>query len=583
VKIGYRYSVPLVLLLVPYCYAMFFTFPLGDDFVRALLADGLFDWRGALSDLGLHWMRWSGRYTHHFLVVFLGDAVMTRAGYGAVCLGVFSLYGIALFGIFRHVAAGARPQELAFLTLASLLALAAGHDALNVTYYLVTDALGLGIGNAMLLMFIFALCRLWHVPVLRRRDTAFALFCSVFAIGCYEHAAIAALLAAALALWMASRCQHPHRAAYRLIAGVTLFFLLVSFLAPGNFNRQRIREVSWDRIAQQLLLAGRDWLDIVLHALRTPFALLAVFLGLAVTPRVRVGVQAIAPAKLAAAGMLALVALSAGIVLVHALSDVRVTSTHKLPASIYLLAGAALSYVTVACAGRLRTLASRVPVVLLVAPVILLFAASPNTTSTIGSILTGQLDAYATTMTQRLEVLAATQQDDVQLAALQACPFPACAGEPIPASSAAWPATYIARLYGQRRVVTAAPDPSRAYASLPAGRSEPWTRIPGSDLEAAFAAINPGPNASYRDGWLFVRTARSAPVPALRVRTAQPSFLGKPHMARLAPVHAGSPAGEGGSLALYAAPLGLADPSGLAAIFVSLDGANYHRLSITRE
>lgn len=582
-KIGYRYSVPLVLLLVPFCYAMFFTFPLGDDFVRALLAEGLFDWRGGLQDLGLHWMRWSGRYTHHFLVVFLGDAVMTRAGYGTVCLGVFSLYGIALFGIFRHLAAGARPQELAFLTLASLLALAAGHDALNITYYLVTDALGLGIGNAMVLMFIFAVCRIWHAPVLRRSDTAFALFCSVFAIGCYEHAAIATLIAAALALWMASSCQHPHRAAYRLIAGVALFFLLVSFLAPGNFNRQRIREVSWDGIAQQLLFAGKDWLDITLHALRTHFALLAVFLGLAVTPRVRDGLPVIPPAKMAAAGMLAFVVLSAGIVLVHALSDVRVTSTHKLPASIYLLAGAVLSYVTVACAGKLRALASRVPVIVLVAPVILLFAASPNTTRTVGSILAGQLDTYAATMTRRLEVLGATQQDDVQLAPLQACPFPACAGEPIPASSAAWPSTYIARLYGQRRVVTAAPDPSCAYASLPAGRAAPWTRIPGSDLEAAYAAINPGPNASYRDGWLFVRAARSAPVPSLRILTAPPSFFDRPHTPRLAPVNPGSPAGAGGSPALYAAPLGLSDASDRAEIFVSLDGANYHRLPITRE
>ena len=120
---------PVVLLLLPFLYAMFFTFPLGDDFGRAVLANGLFDWQGGLRDLGLNWMHWSGRYTHLFLVVFLGDAVMTRAGYGMVCLGVLSLYGIALHGIFRHIAAGARPQERLFLTLIAVLALASGHQA----------------------------------------------------------------------------------------------------------------------------------------------------------------------------------------------------------------------------------------------------------------------------------------------------------------------------------------------------------------------------------------------------------------------------------------------------------------------
>ncbi len=604
-KTGYRCSLPVALLLLPFLYAMFFTFPFGDDFGRALLANGLFDWAGGLRDAGRNWLLWSGRYTHHFLVVFLGDAVLTRAGYGAVCLGVFALYGVALFGIFRHVADGARTPELAFLTLLSLLALAAGHPALNITYYVVTDALGLGIGNAMVLMFIFALCRLWHLPVLRLRDSAFAGFCAVFAIGCYEHAALAVFLAAAVALWMAFRCRHPHRAAYLRIAGVALFFLLVSFLAPGNFNRQRIRAVTWDRIAEQLLLAGADWLAVAWQALRSHFALLALYLGIAVAPRVRGGLRANPPAGMAGAGALAFAALSAGIVGIHALSDVRVTSTHKLPASASLLLGVALAYVAIACGAALRARASRIPAIALAAPLILLFAASANTVTTVRAIATGELDAYAATMTQRLEVLGMTRGGDVRLAPLRACPFPACAGDPVPTSSATWPAAYIAGLYGQRSVVTAAPEPARAYAQFDARGPAPWTRVAGSELDAAFAVIVPGPNASYRDGWIFVRVPASAPPPPVAVLSAPrkpwgylpagfesarradlfdaPSFtltawhrffgkLRRPALSRAGPDRAGGPA------AVYAAPLGLADPSDLSAVFVSVDGTDYHRL-----
>ena len=581
-KFSPLYSAAFALLLLPFVYAMFFAFPFGDDFGRALLANGLFDLYGGLKDLGRQWMLWSGRYTHHFLVVFLGDAVMTRTGYGAVCLGAFSLYGVALFGIFSQIAAGARLQDRLFLTLVSLAALAAGHSALNITFYVVTDALGLGIGNAMVLMFVFALCRIWHLPALRRRDIAFAAFCSVFAVGCYEHAAIAALVAAALATWMAYRCGHPHRRAYLLIAGVTAFFLLVSFLAPGNFNRKRIRDVTWDRMAEQLLLAGRDWSAIALGALYSHFALLALALGLAVTPRARGDVRAIGPAKMAAAGLLAFVALSAGIVFVHSLSDVRVTDTPKLPASIHLLLGVVLAYVLVACAGKLRIRLGRAPAIVLVLPLMILFAASANTLATVRSIFTGQLDAYAAGMVQRQAVLGAARNEDVRLAPLKVCPFPACPGEPVPTDSSAWPAYYIAGLYEQRSVVTAAPDASRAYAAVPANPAMPWTGIPGSEFDAAYATIDPGPNATYRDIWVFVRAARPLPAPSLSVVTEPQRALSWVRRPRLMPVEPENPANAAGSTALYGAPLRIGDPAEISAVYVSFDGVNYHRLSRAR-
>ena len=569
-RIGYRHSLAPALLLLPFLYAMFFTFPLGDDFARALKAQGLFDWIGGLKDLAWHWLHWSGRYTHHFLVVFLGDAVMTRAGYGAVCLGVLSLYGIALYGIYREIAAGARPQECLFLTLASLAALVAGHAALSNTFYVVTDALGLGIGNALVLMFVFALCRLWHLPNLRRRDTVFALTCAACAIGCYEHAAVATFVAAALALWMATRAQHPNRATFERIATATLVFLLASFLAPGNFSRQRIREVSLTRIFEQLGFAGHDWLASAPGAVMSYFAILAVLIGLLVTPKVRSGLRSVAPAAMAMASAAAFAALSAGIVVIHAFSDVRITAIAKLPASLHLLLGIVLAFALIPALAALRARVARVPAILVALPPIVLFAMSANTAATVRSIATGQLDAYAARMTQRLNVLAAVRNEDVRLAPLVTCPFPACAGEPVPAGAAIWPAANIAGLYGQRSVATAAPDGARIRAAIEAAAARlQWIRVPGSDLDAAYAALEPGPNRSYRDGWILVRGAQAPAGVTAAVRFAPPRRLEVLRRPRLAF------AGPG----LLGAPLGMADPDEVAEVFISLDGTTFHRLA----
>jgi hypothetical protein len=295
--------------------------------------------------------------------------------------------------------------------------------------------------------------------------------------------------------------------------------------------------------------------------------------------------------------------VSAGIVLVHALSDVRVTATPKLPASVHLLGGAVLAFVAIACGEPLRARLRRVPVALPALLVFIVFAASSNTVSTLRSIATGQLDDFAEGMTRRLRVLAAARGDEVRLAPLRACPFPACVGEPVPARTDVWPSAYIARLYGQRSVVTAPDDVDRAYASLRSRPAVAWTRIPGSGMESAVAALDPGPNATYRDGWLFLRGTPPAPRSPVGVVvvpkapsgylpaafeagqreslfggpsfaiTAQHAFFGRVRQPRLA-----SPAGGSEAPAILAAPLGLADPSNVAAIFVSLDGSTYHRL-----
>ena len=578
-RIGYGPSLLLGALLLPFAYATFFTFPIGDDFARAVLAHGLFDWIGGLHDMAWNWRNWSGRYTHHFLAVFLGDAVLTRAGYGALCLAVLALYGAAVYGIASEIAAGARRGDRLGLALAALAALCAGHRALDLTYYVATDALALGVGNALVLVHVWALCRLWHRPEPRRRDLAFAIGSAFLAIGCYEHSAIAAVVASALALWMAHRAGHPHRRAFLIVAAAAAAFCLLSFAAPGNYGRQRIRGVTHERIAAQLLGAGEDWLGIAAGALASHFALFAAFLGLAVAPRPRASLAPIPRGRLAAAAAIAFIAISAGIVLVHALSDVRVTDTRKLPASAQLLLGIVLAYFALACAGPLRTRAAALAGALSgTLPALLLFAvlaASSNTRLVLQSIGTGSLKMHAQEMERRLEVLASVQRADVAFAPLLACPYPACVGDPVPPSATAWPAAHIARLYGERSVTVEAPDPARAYAeATAAGGPLAWIRLPGTALEAAGAFVEAGPNATYRDAWLFVRApAGTHPQAAATVAFRAPEALAdtarRPRLVRIR--DASSPLGQ--SADLYGAPLGIADASALSPVGLSVDGS----------
>jgi hypothetical protein len=252
---------------------------------------------------------------------------------------------------------------------------------------------------------------------------------------------------------------------------------------------------------------------------------------------------------------------------------VRITAMAKLPASLHLLLGIVIAFALIPALSAPRARIARLPAILVAIPPVVFFAMSANTAAAMHSIATGQLDAYAARMTQRLDVLAAVRNEDVRLAPLPICPFPACVGEPVPASATTWPAANIAGLYGQRSVMTAAPEGARIQAAIEAASARlRWTRIPGSDLDAAYAALEPGPNRSYRDGWILVRGAQTPAGLSTSVRFAPPRRLEVLRTPKL------TPAGP----AMLGAPLGMADPDEVAEIFVSLDGATFHRLAAPR-
>ena len=99
-KISWKYSVAAGILLIPFVLSMGFIFPAGDDFARCNMASRLFDVTGGLHEMGSAWWKWSGRYTHHFLVVFLGRVVLSREACALTAAGMALLHLIPLYGIF---------------------------------------------------------------------------------------------------------------------------------------------------------------------------------------------------------------------------------------------------------------------------------------------------------------------------------------------------------------------------------------------------------------------------------------------------------------------------------------------------
>ena len=97
-----------------------------------------FDLPGGLYEVAREWLTWSGRYTYHFLAVFLGKAGEIRPLYGLVCAGVAAQFGLGLFGLARVVSV--QRGAAAFCGLLGVLVVLAGHQSLP-NFYLLTDVL----------------------------------------------------------------------------------------------------------------------------------------------------------------------------------------------------------------------------------------------------------------------------------------------------------------------------------------------------------------------------------------------------------------------------------------------------------
>ena len=426
----------LLALLLPFAYAFGFLFPRGDDFDEVTRAMFPFDLPGGLYEIAREWLTWSGRYTYHFLAVFLGKAGELRPLYGLVCAGVAALFGLGMFGLARVVQVKRGPA--AFCGLLTVVVVLAGHQSLP-NFYLLTDALTMGLLQSMTLIFLWALCRLWHAPAAQARRVRWhAVILGVLTVGVFEHSALAALAACTVAVLLAlverfgARETEPDaaqnaRTRLRHLCIVWLWVLgavLFSFLAPGNQVRRAARHIDTAVQMRQLAAAFDEWQQVAFWIFDGlwPWAVLLLVLLLRglrgqrpLLPRIQVARNGLLLACLALAAYLALSAL---LTVLHALSDVTISSTSKLPAGLAVFAAYALGFalwgMLNACPAVERALA-RLPrqglMLALLIPLLVMLAGSANWRSTYANAANGSMVQLALQLQERYDTLSAIGQN----------------------------------------------------------------------------------------------------------------------------------------------------------------------------
>lgn len=505
----------LVVLIIPFYIAMGFTFPLGDDFARANYARGIFDIGKAVEEMVHAWTSWSGRYTHHFLIIFLGKAAESRLGYTLVCAAGVSVYWLSFYGIFHELFGRKRRGDSFLIASVCTLAFLSGHPALNISYYLITDVLGLGIGNGLVLSFIWSLCCLWNADCVSKKLKTAVFGTGIAAIGCYEHAAIAIFLIAALACTLAYYFSHPHKKVYLQAVKVVTVFFLISFLAMGNFNRQVKRDVTLALILEQLSESWSIWKAHAFSVFSSVWGLGVLFVGTAIRPASRwcVNTSGGFPVPLMG-GFVIFLALTGGIVIVQALSDVPVTATSKLTASMSLLSSYVCCFMAILAMAPLKRKLATVPVSLLSIPFIIVFVLTPNYQRLLHELFSGSAVAYAASLEKRYTFLKWSGLENpggtTKVSRLLLYPYPSSPGEAIPSSPEEWPVRHVSRMFKLGRVISSPPDLAQAYAEITTRPPRGEFSTDNSTGMAVFKDITAGPNDTFRFHWLLADASFSS-------------------------------------------------------------------------
>lgn len=555
----------LVCALAPFGYAFGFCFPRGDDFDEVTRAMFLFDLPGGIYEVGREWLTWSGRYTYHFLAVFLGKAAELRWVCGLACGTVLALHGLVLYGLIRE-AAVPRRHALPLACLA-LLALCTSYRHLWA-FYMLTDALTMGLQSAAGLGFFWSLCALWNhcdatdVASVRRGQRTAALL-GVLAVGVYEHAALAVMCSAGCACMLA--VFHDRRRGlsfgagrFRIFLRVALWCLgglLVSFLAPGNSVRRQVRGIDADTVRQQLAAVPGDWL----HALggfvhsRWPLTMAGIVLLLVLLRRREHPRLSRGEALLLAVLVLAMFCLySLGLTTLHALSDVPLLCAAKLPASLDLYAAFALGFAIFVVLAALPDFRGRGHAFLIGGALLALCCTGDNFQQTLRNTVNGDMVLYGDFMTARDawlrhvgglstrhgrfrfglvgEILYPGSRSRkllpdavvTQVAAWPRTIFPVIAHEGLPMHAAHWPNQWAAWMYGVDAVASAPPDP---VAALTVVDDAPATTSPSDLLQLRLTPearslgltgawrVNAcgGPNPTFALTWLVLHAERPLP------------------------------------------------------------------------
>ncbi len=513
---GWRASLCVALILIPFVYAAFFTFPEGDDFHGALRARHLFDLIGGVDRMFSAWWKWSGRYFYHFTWVFLGDIAHYRTLYSCYILFIFGLFWLSVFGIAKELGRDKAPGQAAFFATLWLAATLCTHKCLG-GWYLLIELETITAGHVFTMLYIWSLCRLWNRPVVSRGAKWFCICSGAAASGCYEYSALLVLLIAAAVYIMARLYEHPHQKTFRTLLIVAGVCFLLSYLARGNFRRQDKRAVSSAVKSAQLHHALHDWWTYVGKSYANPIMALAVLAAGWFSPGWETPLHKKLPFPLILVlGVAAVIGFTGSLTVIHAFSDVPVGAVSKLPAQMVQYSTIIIVFCLLACRERLHLDALRLaPLRLLGKPVCLLAAfalllgGNSNFFPTLWNGLSGAFSRYEAAYEKRKAVFAAHRKQAVVVMPLSGAPFPVNS-EILFADPKDWPNKYYAPFYRVASVAAKSASPQLAYEEAKKRGLLAWRAAKGdagnSAGEVAFVpSLSLPPNKTYEFDWIFLR------------------------------------------------------------------------------
>ncbi|MFK4764149.1 hypothetical protein ACI3L3_05135 [Desulfobaculum sp. SPO524] len=490
-----------MLIIFPFIFSAYFSFPYWDDFERAHQARYIFDIYKAIERMGWSWWVWSGRFTHHFFVTFFAKGVLTSVGYFSITMGVLLIYFVSFFGILNELSC--RKDKLLSL-LGSILCLSAlltSHMALDKVYYLATDSLGIGIGSGFVLTFIWSQLRLWNLSHWTSKDVILSVSSGALAIGSYEHSGLAVLLISVISLFFALYVKREKKKVFFLVFKWIVFFFLLSFCARGNFRRQTKRSVGIEDIFENLGNLFSDWISYGFWAFDCLNILVILLIGVFIMKTMcrDITVKKMPSFVLA---VISIMSLTLSIVFLHALSDITIGEKSKLSANVALLVSYLLLWTFLILLKGSKVMISKIPVDIPCALILICFLMSPNFQTTAMNVFSGRTGLYGVEQSRRYEILSSSEGRDVQVSALSDIVYPASFGDGIPRSASTWPAKDICKTYNLKSVRSELPKVKLVESNVERGEQVVLPRINAS---AFFVPkFQAGSNETFMYDWLVL-------------------------------------------------------------------------------
>lgn len=336
IRSNFWFFLLVLILLSPYIYCLYFCYPRGDDFDEATRAMFLFDIFGGLYEIAREWLHWSGRYTYHFLAVFLGKAAIYRLTYALVCGSVVLLHGIGFYIIAKSIKIEKR--NAIFFALVSCLALLVCHQNLN-TYYMITDTLTMGLQGAFVLLFLSLMCLFYKKPYDKKLYKKI-LITGILGIGVYEHSACAIVTISFCALILVNKNVRKKFLNLFIFLFIAICF---SFFAPGNFARKSIRHVELSQQIDQLSQIFSKLLGIIQQFFISPWPIVVICLVIIAICFQR-NIYQKSNIKLAILSLISWFIISLTLLIIHSLSDVPLIIGDKLSAGLCLYLAYSLGF-----------------------------------------------------------------------------------------------------------------------------------------------------------------------------------------------------------------------------------------------